>query len=449
MTNTPARVAPAPDLGHLLDPLDLSGRSRLVVAVSGGSDSLALLHIARDWLRIQAPQVSLIAATVDHALRTDSAAEAKGVARHCAVLGIAHRTLSWRHGGPVTGLAAKAREARYRLLGEAAEEAGTDIVLLGHTMDDQAETVAMRGARRPASGYERGAAGMAPATLHDGRTWLVRPLLGVRRAELRALLVQHGAGWIDDPSNSDPRYERVRTRVALRDDGGAVSALAAAAAEAGRRRSQLGERAALILARETHRHSPGLYRVSGALAETAREDEAELYAMRALLAAIGGREHLPEAERVREMLTALAGPAGAAATLARVALEARGGDLWLRRELRGLAEAPAEAETIWDGRFRIAHDLLPGATIGPIGPEEAARCLPDGSRLERAALAAEPVLLGGGGASDARPAAAPVAAPFARFLPGFDLPLAGAICNLIGAASPPPSPWRQHNEDFG
>ena len=176
-----------------------------MIALSGGSDSTALLSLARDVLSAETGSGRLVAATVDHGLRAESAAEARRCADLCGSLGIAHVILRWDGDKPATGVQTAARAARYRLL---AGEAAGGIVLTGHTLDDQLETVAMRRARGPG----RGLSGIAPATLFEGGTWFVRPLLALRRGALRDHLAAAGLGWIEDPSNRDRRFERVRVR---------------------------------------------------------------------------------------------------------------------------------------------------------------------------------------------------------------------------------------------
>lgn len=188
--------------------ISFGSTGRIAIALSGGGDSTALACIAHDILAERGEADRLIAITVDHGLRAESAREAERAGAFCARLGIDHTLTHWRDDKPTGALQAAAREARYRLLGDAAETAGARIVLTGHTLDDQAETVAMRRER----GAGRGLSGIAPATLHARRTWFVRPLLATGRAELRAHLAARGQGWIDDPSNEDPRFERVRMR---------------------------------------------------------------------------------------------------------------------------------------------------------------------------------------------------------------------------------------------
>jgi tRNA(Ile)-lysidine synthase len=203
---TPDRVAAL--TRRTLSSIELPKTGKTVIALSGGSDSTALLMLAHAMFSDRGEADRLLAVTVDHGLRAESADEARRVGAMCAARGIAHDIRRWDGPKPATGLQAAARAARYRLLAGAAEDAGGTIVLTGHTLDDQQETVAMRAARGPG----RGLSGIAPATLYARRTWFVRPLLARRRQELRDWLETTGQGWIDDPSNSDRRFERVRVR---------------------------------------------------------------------------------------------------------------------------------------------------------------------------------------------------------------------------------------------
>lgn len=193
---------------------DLRG---LVLAVSGGPDSTALLLLAARWAkalketRKRAPQ--LIAVTIDHGLRAEAAREAIAVKRLARRLGVPHRTLRWRGAKPKTGLQEAARRARYRLLADVANRAGYEHVLTAHTLDDQAETVLLRLAR--GSGLV-GLAGMAHAAPLPagaaGTLFLVRPLLRIAKARLYATLEASGLSYSEDPSNRDPRFTRARLR---------------------------------------------------------------------------------------------------------------------------------------------------------------------------------------------------------------------------------------------
>jgi tRNA(Ile)-lysidine synthase len=182
---------------------------RIGVAVSGGPDSLALLLLAA-----ATHPGKVEAATVDHALRDASRAEAKMVAALCERLGLPHAilTVDWPE-KPQSGIQQRARQERYRLLDRWAQEKGLGALLTAHHLDDQAETLLMRLAR---GAGVRGLAGMRPvARTPGGTTSLVRPLLTWRHAELERVCTDAGVRPVADPSNEDEQFERVRVRHAL------------------------------------------------------------------------------------------------------------------------------------------------------------------------------------------------------------------------------------------
>ena len=192
-------------LQRLFSPLaDASG---ILVAVSGGPDSVALLHLVAQWSRL-APPASVTAATVDHGLRTEAAAEAALVAGAAGRLGIPHRTLRWAGPKPRTGLQEAARDARYALLVALAQEIGASHLVTAHTLDDQAETVLIRLAH--GSG-PAGLAGMRRTISRDGIVHL-RPLLETRKRTLVDLCRSKGWPFAEDPSNFDDRFARARWR---------------------------------------------------------------------------------------------------------------------------------------------------------------------------------------------------------------------------------------------
>jgi tRNA(Ile)-lysidine synthase len=194
----------------------LEGAPGLVLAVSGGPDSIALLMLAARWAKRLKRAPKLLAVTIDHGLRPESAREATAVKRLAKRLGVAHRTLRWRGAKPATGLQEAARVARYRLLADAAARSGSSCILTGHTRDDQAETVLFRLAR--GSGLS-GLAAMARAAplpgLGASEIVLVRPLLDIPKARLTATLAAAGLGFAEDPSNHDPRFARARLRTIM------------------------------------------------------------------------------------------------------------------------------------------------------------------------------------------------------------------------------------------
>lgn len=180
---------------------------QLGLAVSGGSDSLALLHLAHDWAKRR--KQTLRVASVDHGLRPEAAAEAAEVGRVCASLGVAHTILTWTPEGRTAQ--EDTRHARHSLLAAWAREHRINTLALGHTQDDRLETFLMR--TRAGSGWW-GLASPAPSSASpaDPHLRLVRPLLAFPRQTLRDFLTARGVNWIDDPSNAATRFERVRMR---------------------------------------------------------------------------------------------------------------------------------------------------------------------------------------------------------------------------------------------
>ncbi|MCA0047736.1 tRNA lysidine(34) synthetase TilS [Mesorhizobium sp. B283B1A] len=448
-----------PDLStRLFSHIDFTNGA--VAAVSGGSDSTALLLLLKHHLDRSAPSAKLLAVTIDHGLRQGSAAEAQAVAKLCAERGIAHRTMVWSGRKPSTGLPAAAREARYRLLASAARAEGIGLIVTGHTADDQAETVLMRHARDGSLGnvQGRGLAGMAPATLYDWREWIVRPLLGTRRAALRDFLQSKHVGWAEDPTNSDESFERPRVRAALAGDNvRRMDEALVLASQAAIERGQLGLDAADLIRRFASQPATGLVRLEPQLLSTGDERPA-IYALRILLATVGGIAFLPDQARGEALFGRL--KAGfLCATLSRTVVDFRRAGIFLRREARGLPPAAAAIDnTIWDGRRHITlNDSSAGLLIAPLGAAAAKRLPIDAGEapasLMRAALAAEPTsrqAFENPGLPQGEPAssgfdARPVVAPFARFLPSFDLAPARAVAGLIGAPSLPALPCGGHS----
>lgn len=187
----------------------LEAPNRIAVAVSGGGDSMALLHLA--YRVAEQTGQSLFAVTVDHGLRTESALEAKDVAAFCTDHDIPHTILNWTDWDGKGNLQAAARDARYQLMAEWAKANAIDVVMLGHTLDDGAENFLMRLAR--AAGPD-GLGIMNTRFRRYGVNW-ARPLWQMQRTELRGYLRRHKIKWADDPSNDDVSYQRVKARKAL------------------------------------------------------------------------------------------------------------------------------------------------------------------------------------------------------------------------------------------
>ncbi|HYP57109.1 MAG TPA: tRNA lysidine(34) synthetase TilS [Beijerinckia sp.] len=203
-------TAPAPraaeNLRASFQPLE--GATGVLLAVSGGPDSIALMLLAADWARQLATPPPLWVATVDHGLRPQSRPEAELVASFAARLGLPHQILAWEGEKPKTRIQERARLARYDLLTQHAAEIGASHLVTAHHADDQAETILFRLLR--GSGLT-GLAGMEVAAKRGAITHC-RPLLACTKADLIAVCTAKGHAFIEDPSNSNPAYARARLR---------------------------------------------------------------------------------------------------------------------------------------------------------------------------------------------------------------------------------------------
>lgn len=184
----------------------IQGESKVAVAVSGGSDSMAMALLLIQYAKESG--VEVIALTVDHKLRAESAIEAKQVASWLAGYGVEHHILCWEGDKKPSNLQAQARSARYKLMADFCEENNIKLLSVAHTSEDQAETVLMRVMR--GSGVD-GLAGMLEFSEVFG-VKVIRPLLNFTRHELQQYLQDKKQKWIDDPSNENSKFKRVRVR---------------------------------------------------------------------------------------------------------------------------------------------------------------------------------------------------------------------------------------------
>jgi len=308
----------------------LSNAKGLLIAVSGGPDSVALLWVAALWART-GPTPPIAAATVDHRLRPESAAEAAAVARICEKLGVAHATLPWEGEKPRTSMPERARDARYALLADHARKIGADVVVTAHHLDDQAETVLMRLLR--GSGVA-GLAGMAAFSERDG-IGVARPLLDVTKAELIAYCEAADLPYVDDPTNRDPKYTRARLRGMLAEEGMDARALGRLA-----RRAARAEDALKAMTAEAEARLGLVANLSCRADALAREPgEITLRLLQTAIAKVGGRE----ARRLGlEKLEALADGL-ASAHRRREAFNANVGGASVKLTRAGLLEVAPEA----------------------------------------------------------------------------------------------------------
>jgi len=392
------------DLARMLaDGLRENPPKTIGVAVSGGSDSLALLHLLHGFATDHA--CTLHVATVDHGLRPEAAAEAEMVGDICRNLGLSHEVLHWQGWDRSGNLQNEARKARYLLLADWGRRRQLDVIALGHTADDQAETFLMRLARR--AGVD-GLSAMPQRFERNGMMW-IRPLLHARRAALQEYLTLNGINWASDPSNDDTRYDRVRIRNALAIlEGIGVEAEALTVVA----QNMTGAKEALThQMQQIARDHVSLH--AGAVAIDVAGLNAQPFEIRRRLIAhalkwVNGAYYAPRSAALGDVMTALA--TAPSATLQGCELRHRSGKLWIFRELQAVSEITCNIDTVWDGRWRITPPVqftskTDGLTLRALGPDGLMLC-PDWRDLglPRGVLLSSPAVW-----QDARLVAAPLA----------------------------------------
>ncbi len=358
----------------------------VAIAVSGGSDSMALALLTQEWARRAG--VALLAFSVDHGLRPEAAAEARQVRDWLGEIGIETVILTWTGPHPQSGVQQAAREARYALMTAECRARGISHLLLGHQLEDQLETFLMRLSK--GSGLE-GLAAMEPAGERDGIK-LLRPLLGIPRERLRQYLQQRWQGWIDDPGNDNPVFTRTRVGGVLAAlqalPGSGQDSIALALARLQRANDSLEQLAAQFLWAEAEIDPFGAIKIAND-ALYAQPEEIALRALAASLRTVGGGAHIRLAaveDLYQRMRASKAAGATMSATLGGAYVTRKGHHWHFCREAgrQGLPEVPlkdGETGWIWDQRFYI-HDLAPSRersdnltlrALGPAGGREAVR----------------------------------------------------------------------------
>lgn len=374
-----------PEIERLFAPL-LAAKG-IALAVSGGTDSLALAILAHRWQSLGPRRPPLHILTVDHGLRPESASEAALVADVALQLGLPFRLLHWQGPHPTADVEAAARAARYALLVEAAHVVEADYLATAHHRDDQAETFLMRLAR--GSGVY-GLAGMAPLVERSGMH-LFRPLLGVARSELAQIVRVAGLRGVQDPHNVDARFARARMRALmpqLANEGLDAATLAATADRLGRAAAAIDHYVGRLLAGSAIVDGTGAVRLAE-VGWRSEPDEVRLRALARIVRAVGGAAYVPRLERLGSLAAAMIADdePGLKRTLAGVVVQRRKGEFRFQREAGrdGLPQVtvPQAFNGIWDGRFSIELAVADGGpvTIGALGAQgrrALAACLPDG-----------------------------------------------------------------------
>ena len=338
------------------------------LAVSGGGDSMAMLALAHGWARVMG--VTLRVVTIDHGLRAAAAAEAAMVAAECAALGHSHYTLRWHWDGQ-GNLQDAARQARRDLIG--AWRGDLAHVLFAHTQDEQAETVLLRLLR--GSGVE-GLAAMSPErAVHDasGQWWVIRPLLGEARADLRHYAQTLKLPFVDDPSNDDPRYDRVRARQAMAALGLSAAGLSETAGRMARAAAACRARAADIAGRIVTEERVNDLPSGDLLIErdwlALVERDSQMRILAGALQWVASSPYRPRAHALEGLLDRLL--AGGGGTLHGVEASCGAAAIRLSREGAALRDGPQPAHPgrVWDGRWVVGDDVPPGAVLRALGPD--------------------------------------------------------------------------------
>ncbi len=301
----------------------------LLLAVSGGPDSVALMLLCAQWSLRASRHIAV--ATVDHRLRKEARAEAEEVGRWARALGYAHHLLTWEEEKPSTRLQERARRARYALLTACARRIGASAIALAHHSEDQAETILFRLTR--GSGVA-GLAGMARLARHEDIP-LLRPLLDFRKEELEAVCARAAQPFFRDPSNEDESFARVRLRrlaPMLAAQGLSRDALQRLGSRAARADAALAHCAAEMLARALRRDEASWIELDAAtLCEAPLEILQRVLASAILHIAPAAVLRLERLERASaRVAAALAARGSVRMTLADVSIDLNGGRIRLR-----------------------------------------------------------------------------------------------------------------------
>lgn len=355
------------------------------IAVSGGGDSLALLHLFARWSEQTGHPIAAV--TVDHGLRPESGAEAGRVAALCAQADIPHDILTWAGGQAEGNLPAAARDARYALMAEWAKAKGIRHIALGHTVDDSAENFLMRLGR--SAGVD-GLAEMETRFERNGILWS-RPLWQQHRSELRDYLRRHDVQWIDDPSNDDPRYLRTRARKALpslADVGVTAQTIHASAFALRSAKSALDHYTRQEAALHVTQESGDLLFPVRPMPPVPTEIERRL--VTAALQWVGSNRYPPRGVWAGLLTVDVAGQQRK--TLAGCLIMKRKGHYRITREYNAVKDLVTATDAVWDARWRLEGPHAPDLELRALG--ESVSVLPDWREtgLPRPTLMASPAV---------------------------------------------------------
>ena len=321
----------------------------IAIAVSGGGDSIALTYFAHEWARANGGQITVL--TVDHGLRSDSRSEAERVGGWINALGITHQILNWQGVKPKSRIQAMARNARYRLMDDWCKDNGVLHLLVAHNESDQAETYLMR--KEHGSGPD-GLAAMSQI-LELSHCRLLRPLLAENTQNLRHFLMVQNAKWVEDPSNQNPIFERVRMRLHIKDEKISCLDVATTAAQFGNSRLRNSRALSALIAFGVQLSPLGFAYVNLSVLTNASSDNIMRLFARVLMT-VGGRSYAPSRTQLEFLVGKLLNNSASSVTGGGCQVIHKRDGFLVAREKRGLPlpVLVAPKETIhWDHRFKM------------------------------------------------------------------------------------------------
>lgn len=353
--------------------LDQSSVSPIIIAYSGGADSTALLLLGLDYAKARGRNVHAV--LVDHALRAGSQEEAALSAKRARDLGANSAILTWKHGEVSAQIQARARKARYGLLGDYCRAQGSAILLTGHNRDDHAETVWMRQRNK---GSWRSRAGISeisysPIWPELRQVAICRPLLSESRSDIRAFCKERGANYVDDPSNENIVFDRIKARRILTENT-ELRDRCLNEGDKNRRKRQAED----DYSRRWLGHGRVNYNQAGALTfDVSYRLDLQAPTLADMIMCAGGRARRPDMASVERLLLHIKPRAFKARTLGGAMIERVGEDIVISREpsaVLGRQDAPAsiiclkpKVELIWDRRF-LVFTSAQGICAGPLWP---------------------------------------------------------------------------------
>lgn len=344
---------------------------------------MALMVLASRAMRLKnAPRFTVL--SVDHGLRPGAKQEVQHVAAWSKRLGLKHVTLTIAPIDQKSRVQEAARLARYQAMAAWCKNHKAGALVLGHHQDDQAETVLMRLLHGSGVNGLGGMNQVQHLQMPRGRVTLLRPFLAHRRADLRDFLQRADQPWIEDPSNENRQYERVRVRAvlpALEALGAGAEGFAAIAANMQKARAQLDAQACQWLDQHGVFSEYGFITVARApFRDLSAAAQQRLLAR--LIGALGGHIYAPKRARLDGLATRISATPSGAATLAGCLVRWRGQELMIGRELAALRAPSATDQTqfatptrgmrLWDGRFGVSltpRQVARGIFIAPLGPD--------------------------------------------------------------------------------